>query len=139
MKKNIFRVLLMLMAIASFNACQKDEENDPVTPGVNERDKFLGTWITTSTGTTPTISFTMTITAGASSPSQLLIRNFENEGNSTTTIAQISANDISIPNQLINSDSIQGSGTYNSNNTLSLHYTLKDGQTVDTRTATAHK
>ncbi len=138
MKKKISHVLLILVMITSFDACQKDTTSDPGV-ATTERDKFLGTWITQSNGTSGTQNFTMTISAGSSSPSQILIKNFENEGASTTTYAEISGNSISISQQVVASDTIQGSGTYNSNNTLSLNYTLRDGITVDTRTATAHK
>jgi hypothetical protein len=137
MRKNIFKIIVLIVLVASFDACQKDSENDPSVP---DRDKFLGTWSTHSVGSNPSsLDFTMTITAGSSSASQVLIKNFENEGSSTTTTAEISGSSISIPQQVVNSDTIQGNGTYNSNNTITLNYTMRDGQTVDNRTATAHK
>ncbi len=138
MKNNILRAIVFMMMIASFDACQKDTETDPaVSPA--DRDKFIGIWITQSTGTTPPLNFTMTIYRGTSSASQILIKNFEGEGSSTTTIGEISGNSISIPQQVVASDTIQGSGTYNNNNTLTLNYTLRDGIAVDTRSATAHQ
>src|SRR5436190_23035803 len=109
MRKNIFRIIVVMLMIASLDACEKDSENDP-SVATSDRDKFLGTWITQSNGTSGTQNFTMTISAGASNASQILIKNFENEGASTTTIAEISGNSISISQQVVASDTIQGSG-----------------------------
>lgn len=139
MKKNILRILFITFMIASFDACKKDNQNDPATSTV-DRDKFLGTWITTSYGSVHgTLNFTMSITAGASSASQIKMENFDAEGSGTYVLASVSGSSVSIPQNIVNGDTIQGSGTYNSSGTLSFTYTFRDGITVDNRTATAHK
>jgi hypothetical protein len=138
--KKIFRYLLLFTLLtATFEACQKDNQTTPST-STPDRDKFLGTWITQSTGPVAgTLNFTMTISAGSSSASQIKISNFDNEGTGTTVFAEVSGNTVSITQTTIGNDVITGSGTYNSNGTLSFTYTINDGQTVDNRTATAHK
>jgi len=119
-------------------SCQKDSENNPST-STADLDKFLGTWITQSTGTSGTLNFTMTISAGNSSASQVKISNFDAEGTGTFVFGDVSGTSVSLNQTLIGNDTITGSGSYNSNNTLSFSYTIRDGQTVDVRTATAHK
>jgi len=145
MKRNVknklagFAVLVTMM-IAVLNSCTK-EDNGPDSTGT-DRDKFIGSWQGSSTGTLPAQNFNVTITAGSSSPSQILIDNFDNIGSGKKVIADISGNDISItgvPLNIINGDTIDGSGTYNSNNTMTFHYTWRDGQTVDNRTANLHR
>jgi hypothetical protein len=136
MPKNIFRILVLIFMVASFDACQKDSENDPSVP---DRDKFLGTWIAHSSGTSGELNFTMTIVAGASNANQIKISNFDAEGSGTSVLADVSGSSVSLTPTTIGQDNITGSGTYNSNNTLSFNYTINDGQTVDNRTATAHK
>ncbi len=122
--------------ITALDACQKDTENNPSVP---DRDKFLGTWIAHSSGTSGELNFTMTIVAGASSANQIKISNFDAEGSGTFILADVSGTSISLNPTTIGQDNISGSGTYNSNNTLSFSYTINDGQTTDVRTATAHK
>ena len=140
MNKHILKSIVLFAVISFvFDACQKDTMDNPAT-STTDRDIFLGTWSTTSSGTIHgTLSFSMNITAGASSASQIKIENFDAEGSGTFVLANISGTSVSIQQQVINGDTIQGTGTYNNNNTLSFTYTFRDGQTVDNRTATAHK
>ena len=140
MKKNIFKSLLALALIAFiFPGCEKDSDTDPSVVTA-DRDKFLGTWITTSTGPVHgTLNFTMIISAGTSSASQIVMENFDAEGAGTFVFGGVSGSSVSIQQQVVNGDTIQGSGIYNSNGTLSFTYTFRDGQTVDNRTASAHK
>jgi len=136
--KNLIKVLIVFALLtATFESCKKDDDN---SVSVADRDKFLGTWATQSNGTSGPLNFSMTITAGSSDAGQIIISNFDLEGTNTHTIGEISGTSISISQQLVGSanDTIQGTGTYNSNNTLSFNYTVKNG-TVDVRSATAHK
>ena len=139
--KNILKIVLLISVVSlTFYSCQKDDQTDPnPSTSTADRDKFLGTWSTQSNGTSGPLSFNMTITAGASSASQIKISNFDNEGTGTFVLAEVSGNSVTLTPTLIGNDNITGSGTYNSNNTLSFSYTISDGQTVDTRTASAHK
>ena len=140
MKKNILK-LFTIAALFSFvfESCQKDSETNPAT-STSDRDKFLGTWITSSNGAVHgTLNFSMTITAGTSSASQIKMENFDGEGTGTFVFAEVSGTNAVIQQQVVSGDTIQGSGNYSSNGTFSFTYTFRDGQTVDNRAATAHK
>ncbi|MCX6292442.1 MAG: hypothetical protein NT126_11865 [Bacteroidetes bacterium] len=136
--KYFFTFLLISSFIFMLDGCQKDNNNDPAL-STADRDKFLGTWITQSNGTSGPLSFTMTISSGSSSPAQIKITNFDQEGTGSYVFGDVSGNYVSLSQSIIASDTITGSGSYNSNGTLTFNYTIRDGQTVDTRTATAHK
>ena len=141
--KKQFKIFVCFLFVttfaATFYSCQKDTQNNPAT-STADRDKFLGSWVSQSSGAVHgSLSFTMSITAGNSSASQIRMENFDGEGPGTFVFADISGNSISISRNIVNGDTIQGTGTYNSNNTLGFNYSFRDGQTVDNRTATAHK
>jgi hypothetical protein len=133
MKKNIFRIILIIAAISiGITGCQKEDENGPAG---SDRDKFLGTWKVSAKDQLSSYNYQMSIRTGSSSLDQVLIDNFDaNSG--TTTTASISGNNISIPQQIISGDTIVGSGTYN-NGSITLHYTVRDGQENLSVTATA--
>lgn len=126
--------ILLLLGITS---CQKDNPSDP-TQSAADREKFLGTWQGTSTGTNGTRNFNMTYTASNSAPEQILMSNFDGEGSNTYIPANVSGNSFAIVRTVVNGETIQGSGTYTSN-TLSFTFTVDDGQTVDNRTGSAHR
>ena len=140
MKKSVIKSIIAFAFIALvFQSCEKDSTTDPAV-STADRDKFLGAWITTSSGLVHgTLHFTMNITEGTSSASQIIIENFDAEGSGTFVLANVGGSSVSIQQQVVNGDTIQGSGSYSSNNTLSFTYSFRDGITVDNRTATAHK
>ena len=126
----IFSSLLML------NACEKSETG----PNSTDREKILGIWKMTSTGSVGgTINSNINITASVSAPDQVLIENFDGEGSGTYVIASIDGSSIFISQNIIASDTIQGQGAYHADNTLSFTFSVKDGQTTDNRTATARR
>lgn len=116
--------------------CEKDSTTEIST---SDREKFLGAWQGRSTGSNGTRNFNMNFTASNSSPSQILMSNFDAEGTGTFVPANIEGNNMSIPFTIVNGDTIQGSGVYNSNGTLSFTFTVRDGQTVDNRTGSANR
>ena len=129
----------MVVIALVLQGCEKETDSDPAV-AIADRDKFIGTWITTSTGAVHgTLNFTMNISAGTSSASQIVMENFDAEGSGTFVFGGVSGSTVSIQQQVVNGDTIQGSGVYNANGTLSFTYTFRDGQTVDNRTASAHK
>jgi hypothetical protein len=81
----------------------------------------------------------MTITASNSSESQVFMENFDALGNGTYVSATVTGNSIFIPRNLVHSDTIQGDGLYHRDETLSFNYEVRDGQTVESRTATARR
>lgn len=131
-----FRSFLAIAMIGSIlYAC----EPDTVDPSVDRSD-YLGTWTGQSDGPVGgPISFTMKITASNSSPDGIIMENFDGLGQGTFVTASVEAGTISIPRNIIGSDTVQGSGSYKNNGTLSFSFTIRDGQSVDQRTATASK
>ncbi len=136
MKKRISIVLtLILLGTAVFlSSCE--EANDP---DIADREKFLGLWRASSFGPGGDVNFNMTITASNSDEAGIVMENFDALGNGTFVVGSVSENSIFIPRNLVHSDTIQGSGTYHSDKTLSFEYEVRDGQTVENRTATARR
>ena len=124
------KLLLAFVCSALLVACQKE---DPLS---DDRDKFLGTWNMNSNGSqSGHLAFTMEVIAGNSSPAQVIMKNFDFQGTNTNTIADVDGNSLSISPQLINGDTIEGTGSY-SNSQLTFNYTVRDGITTDVVTAT---
>ncbi|REJ84032.1 MAG: hypothetical protein DWQ44_03920 [Bacteroidetes bacterium] len=136
MKKKSYKAftMLMLFVTALLSSCEKTEED----PNTSDRDKFLGSWRGFSTGPGGDINFNMNISASNSAPDQILMSNFDGTGSNTFIPAVVSGNSLTIPT-FVGVDTIQGSGNYNSNNTLSFTFVVRDGQTVENRTATAQR
>lgn len=122
-------------------SCEKNSTEDG--PTTVDREKYLGDWQGSSDGNVNgPLNFNMTITASNSAPDQILMDNFDGIGEGLKIVASVDGNSITIPGaplNIVGSDTITGSGTYNSNHTLSFTFTVKDGQTTDYRTASAHQ
>jgi hypothetical protein len=138
-KKRLAAMAIFAVSLAMFvNACTKSE--DPVS--TSDRDKFLGLWQCTSTCTQSSSSpFNMTISAGNSSPEQILMDNFDGRG--VKVIAYVSGANFSItgvPINIFSGDTIDGTGSYNSSTgKIAMNFTVKDGQTTDQCSASGHK
>jgi hypothetical protein len=128
-----FRLLLVTGILISAYAC----EPDTVDPNVS-RDDYLGSWTGNSVGNVNgQLGFQMTITASNSSPDGILMDNFDGVGPGTKVIAIVDGGNLTIPLNIVNGDSIIGSGSLGSDGKLRFDFTVSDGQTVDSRTATA--
>ncbi len=131
--KTIIRSFLALALVTSVIACEPDDAVDPTVT----RDDYLGQWTCASDGPVGgPLNFTMNITAGSTS-SAIRMQNFDGYGQSTYVNATVNGGNITIPVNYVGSDTLQGSGTFRSDGTLSFSYSIRDGQTVDNRTATA--
>jgi len=133
----IVRICLLSFIISiSFSSCESDSE---VVPSQDERDKFLGAWSVDANGSVSgNLNYTIQITASSSEPSQILMKNFDFQGTGTQTIGEVAGNNIFINAQVINGDTIAGSGSY-SNQKITFNYTVKDGITTDVVSAIATK
>jgi len=136
MKKHISLVftLMILGTVVFLSSCE--DSNDPT---IDDREKYLGLWKASSFGPGGDVNFNMTITASNSDENGILMENFDALGSGTFVIGSVSDNSIFIPSILVGSDTVQGNGTYNSDKTLSFNYQIRDGQTVENRTATARR
>ncbi|MFM9051196.1 MAG: hypothetical protein ACKOKF_02600 [Bacteroidota bacterium] len=132
-KKSLYRILAVAGIVLFINSCEPDD----VAPDVS-RDDYLGGWTGQSDGpVNGTLGFQMNITASNSAANGILMDNFDGVGFGRKVIAYVDGGNVTIPLNIINGDSITGSGIYRSNGTLSFDFTVSDGQTVDQRTATA--
>lgn len=132
---SIFLSCILLGSTLFISSCEKT--NDELD--VDNREKFLGVWRASSTGPGGDVNFNMNITASNSDPSEILMENFDALGSGTYVAGSITGNSISIPRNLVHSDTIVGEGQYLSDKTLSFTYEVRDGQTVENRSATARK
>lgn len=103
----------------------------------DENVDLSGTWGCTETSVLfNNTSYEVNISADASNPSIIYLENFYNLGFSNKVTANVSGDYISISQQTIDGYQISGSGTVNSQNSLSFEYTSYDGSDRDTVTAT---
>lgn len=139
MKKSInskFAITLFVISMIAVSCAKEDGNNDIVTL---PRDKFIGTWMVSSHGTLSGDQFWDLIIepASASAAEQVVMKNFDLQGNNTTVYADVSGNDLLIPGTVVGAVTVEGTG-YLSGATLTLDYTSRDSQT-DTVHATATK
>jgi len=132
-KLSLHRIALLALLFTVVYSC----EPDTTSPSTSRTD-YLGNWNGSSDGPVGgSLTFPMTITASNSASNQILMDNFDAVGQGIKVIATVNGSTITIPQNIIASDTISGSGSYRSNGSLSFTFTVRDGQTVDTRTATA--
>lgn len=132
-----YGLLLQILTAFTFISC---ESTDDATPDDSGRDKYLGTWNGETDGPIGgQINFTTEITASNTADDQIVMENFDGYGQSTYVVATVDGSTMTIPRNIIGSDTIQGSGSYRSNGTLSFTFTVRDGQNVDYRTGTASR
>jgi hypothetical protein len=137
MKRILLSGLLGCCIAFGLASCEKTDKGD-VTG--NDREKFLGEWRGQSTGSVQgAINFNMTVTASNSAPDQIILENFDGYGSGTFVPATVSGSDFSLVRTIVSGDTIEGTGRYNANNTLSFSFTIRDGQSVDYRSGTARR
>ncbi len=139
MKKSINFKYAMTVFVISMIAvsCAKEEgDKDIITL---PRDKFIGTWHVTSNGSNSGNQFWDLIIepASASAAEQVVMKNFDLQGNNTTVYADVSGSNLLIPGTVVGAVTVEGTG-YLNGATLTLDYTSRDSQT-DTVHATATK
>ena len=124
--------ILMLVFIAFIAACTKEEDTSPTN--VDDRDKFVGTWLCNEGSGTP-----FSIEISKLNGTEISIKNFSNYGNHANAIAEVTANTLTISaqdfndlpgTQLIVSG---GSGIYSKTGTQEK---IKMSYTVDSTTFT---
>jgi len=140
MKKNSKLLLLILLGfLFSFTSCIDEDLDglfgDPV-------EKFLGTWQCEEEGsiTGGGWNYQVIITRNPQNSAEILIQNFNLQGNSERARALITGNNMTIPTQMICDDTIEikGSGTY-SNGQVNFNYSTNDGATLENFTGRFYK
>ena len=127
---NRLSAIIIVCLLIVITGCEKTEPD--ITTA--DRDKFIGTWDGQSDGPNGHRNFSLIITASNSAPDQVKMENFD--GGNGIVFANISGNLLSIPSQMVSSETIEGSGTL-SGVTITFSFSLDDGQTIENRTATA--
>lgn len=125
---------ILLSALIAFSAC--DETIDDDDPGVEDREKFLGSWSTTETSLEypQPITFTVTIEKDDNS-AQIRLYNIYQLGTDVYAYALVTGNSFTIPNQNVsNMEIVDGYGEMVDDNTIELDYVINDGANQDTVT-----
>ena len=131
-------LFIVIACTAMITGCEKTEDDSDISTAA--RDKFLGVWAGQSSGSQGTRNFNTTITASNSAPDQILMEDFDLSGAGTYVRAVISGSSLTIITTSISGETYDGTGTLSSNGqTLTINFTVDDGQTIDNRTAIAQK
>lgn len=131
MNRNSKLLLIILFGFMfSFVSCIEDMD-DPFADPV---EKFLGSWRCEEEGSISGggWNYPVNISRNPENSAEILIQNFNLQGNSERARALITGNNMTIPTQLICDDTIEikGSGTY-SNGQVSFSYSTNDGATLE--------
>jgi hypothetical protein len=140
MKRNSKLLLVILFGfLFSFVSCIDEDIDDPFGDPV---DKFLGTWRCEEVGSISGggWNYQVIITRNPQNSAEILIQNFNLQGNNERARALITGNNMTIPRQKICDDTIeiQGSGTF-SNGQVNFNYSTNDGATLENFTGRFYK
>lgn len=131
-------VLPLLILSVLFIACGPEGTDD-----TDPRTKYLGNWVCAETQTGGgNSSFPVTVTNDVGNASRIFISNFNNIAANAKPYAVVTGNSLSIPQQIVSlgandNYTISGSGSFNTTaQTISLTYTVNDGVTAASFTAT---
>lgn len=133
-----FALLLVVLATAS---CQPDEDQPEPTP-TDDRDKFVNTngWsCQENSSQTGASTFTVHILKSSANSSDIQIENFYNFGFQNKATAAVNGSSFTIASQQLSGNTIQGSGAYQSNGTITMNYTVNNGSAIDTCSAVLTK
>jgi hypothetical protein len=124
--------LITVIATLLFTtACELD--NDPVTS--DPRDNFTGNWVVNEQSSLyGTNNYTVSIRKDPDNSTQVLIANFYHFGTDFDAWAITTINSITVPQQIVCSHTVQGSGQRDKNK-ITWTYTVNDGADLDNVTA----
>ena len=129
------KLLVAISFVAFLASCSQEE--DPV-PGTDDRQKFYGAWNIDANGShSGHLAYTIEILADTPS-NAISMKNFDFLGNTFYTYAQVDGNSVNIPSQVVDGNTISGSGSY-SNGQITFSYSSNDGVYNDMVTATASR
>lgn len=114
-----------------FPSCKKDDGGDSVV-----RDNYIGSWICQETSqSTGASTYTVHIIAHPSNATDILIENFYNLGFPNKPYAITNGSFFTIPSQQILGNIVEGEGTLQGDNTITMSYSVFDGIANDSVTA----
>jgi hypothetical protein len=81
-------------------------------------------------------TYTILISKSTTNSAEVLLENFYDIGSQYKARVSVSGNTLTIPQQLLNGNQLNGSGSMSGNNAFSLTYYINNGSSIDTCTAT---
>lgn len=133
MKKSfIFPLVALILTIICFASCETTVPDD----NQNVREQYVAPWNCTEQSG---MSYPVTITLDANNSTQVLIGNFHYLGTNEKAYAIATTNNLTIPSQEICSNTINGGGTLNNANKITMKYYVNNHSTIDTVNATYTK
>lgn len=129
MKKNAFVFLAILLSGLFFTSCESLEEFGP--------DSIYDSWYCIETSEVyGQTNYYVDLSKHPSEDGKIILDNFYNLGLGQEVIATLSGLSISIPSQVVNGNTITGSGSIAADyKTINFTYTVDDGGDVDHVTA----
>ncbi len=137
--KKILYISIAFIGLFITSCASNSKDEDTVAPSTDARDKYIAQWVVTeNTTSSGTNTHTVTITKSTTNSNEIILNNFSSLPVSVR--ASVSNNNLTIPFQQMGSIGFtQGSGVYNSSNSMSLAYTTTISTSIDTCTATYAK
>lgn len=127
--KNLLKLSFILALAFMFNSCEQDDPFEDDTSDV--RDRFIGDWVVVETENSVQRTYDIRIEKGTINGNRINIFNFYNLGESDSAIASISSvatQTLTLVNQELNNHFIEdGGGIYNDNNTITMTFSIDDG------------
>lgn len=134
-----FALSAVFAATLLLSACAKEDEPEPDASGTTDpRVKFHGHWYNAENSSQNGSSSYYVDITDSSNASYLLLSYLY--GYSTKIRATVNSNSLTIPSQVVEGNSVSGSGTLVNSNQISLNYLVwLGGSNYDTVTATLTK
>ncbi len=129
---------LMLLILFVLSACEKEEDPTPSDP----RDSFTGAWSCDEDSRENGVSvFEIHINKSSANTSRITVENLYNYGFSFSPYAEIntSGTGFTIPSQVIQGNTVKGSGVLLGTITINMDYIIDNGVDTDTVTAVLTK
>ncbi len=133
--KNLVKYIAFFLVIGMFTLYSCDP-NDTIDPDQDVRAAYLGTWLCTETSG---MSYSVTVTLDQANSTQILIGNFHLYGASEKVYAIATANNLTLPSQVICGNTVNGSGNLVNESMFTMKYYVNDLTTIDTVNATYTK
>jgi hypothetical protein len=129
MKKHSFNLVFILLAGIALTSCESLEEYGP--------DSIYDTWYCIETSDVyGQTNYYVDLSKHPSEDGKIILDNFYNLGMGLEVIAELSGLSIIIPSQVVDGNTIAGSGSIASDyKTINFTYTVNDGGAVDHVTA----
>ncbi|MDD4372592.1 MAG: hypothetical protein PHG67_01610 [Bacteroidales bacterium] len=125
-------LLLIVLAMLSFNSCALDEEIDIPGGGTDAVTKYLGSWSVTDNASK--LNYEVNIDRNASNSTMVVLRNFAGSGANADGL--VVSNSIIVEDQVIGAGwRVAGTGRYINANKLSFTYSLEIGGNAEDRVA----